>query len=92
MRVGITREDGTPIADDATLVLATTDFLATGTEAAFAELRARGAVSIEHGVLVREEMARMLEARGGRITAGGLYDPADPRVRFEGTRPLSCTP
>lgn len=92
VRVGITREDGTPIADDATLVLATTDFLATGTEAAFAELRARGAVSIEHGVLVREEMARMLEARGGRITAGGLYDPADPRVRFEGTRPLSCTP
>ncbi|MCA9610841.1 MAG: 5'-nucleotidase C-terminal domain-containing protein, partial [Myxococcales bacterium] len=86
----ITRDDGRPIPDDATLTLATTDFLATGTEASFASLRERDAVTIDHGSLVREAMARVLEERGGQLTPGALYDPATPRVRYEGTRPVSC--
>ncbi len=91
LRARITRDDGRAIPDDATLTMATTDFLATGTEAAFAALRAReGAVTIDHGSLVREAMARTLEARGGQLSPRDLYEPSAPRVRYEGTRPISC--
>ncbi|MCB9596396.1 MAG: 5'-nucleotidase C-terminal domain-containing protein [Sandaracinaceae bacterium] len=91
LRAHVTRDDGAAIADDATLTVATTDFLATGTDAHFEALRAReGAVTLEHGVMVREEMARVLEARGGELTPLGLFDPSAPRVRYEGTRPLTC--
>ncbi|MBX3275377.1 MAG: 5'-nucleotidase C-terminal domain-containing protein [Sandaracinaceae bacterium] len=93
LRAHVTREDGTPIGDDATLLMVTSDFLATGDEAAFAALRARaGAIEIDAAQGLREAMAARLTARGGTLRPADLYDPARPRVAYEGTRPLSCAP
>jgi len=86
----VTRADGRAIADDEVLTLVTTDFLATGSSA-FAAVRERDGVSLESGAMVRDSMARALEARGGELSAAAFFDPDHPRVRYEGTRPITCS-
>jgi len=88
LRVTITRDDGAAIGDDETLRLITTDFLATGGDGAFAAMRDR--VTLDHGVLVRDAMAAQLSARGGPVRAADVFDPASPRVSYEGERPITC--
>lgn len=87
----LTRDDGRAIGDDEMLTLATSDFLATETGGSFAVIGQRqGAISIENDAPVRDSMARILTERGGTLRASQLYDPAAPRIRFEGTRPIEC--
>ena len=93
LRAHVARADGAPIGDDETLLMVTSDFLATGDEAAFAALRAReGAIEIGEGEGLRDAMAARLSARGGTLRPADVYDPARPRVAYDGTRPLSCAP
>jgi len=88
VRVSLTRADGAPIADDETLRLITTDFLATGGDGAFSAMRDR--VTLAHGVLVRDAMANELSEHGGALRGDALFDPEQPRVVYEGERPISC--
>ena len=91
LRATVTRDDGSAIGDDEVLTLATTDFLATGPGSAFASLAGRdGAITLEDETFVRDAMARALEQRGGTLRPEELFDPEAPRVRYEGTRPVSC--
>lgn len=82
-----------PLADDAELVMLTTDFLATGGDGLLEHLTsASESVELDEGEMVRDAMARVLTERGGTLRARDLYDPTSPRVRYEGERPLSCPP
>ncbi len=76
----------TRFAEDERLVVATSDFLATG------ELgRVLPAlVTLEEHAIVREEIAAVLRDQGGRLRVEDYYDPARPRISFAGRRPLRC--
>ncbi|HJL15313.1 MAG TPA: 5'-nucleotidase C-terminal domain-containing protein [Sandaracinaceae bacterium LLY-WYZ-13_1] len=89
LAVTLEREGGEPIGADEPLILVTTDFLATGGDGAFAAL-GEGAIEVEDGVPVRDAMAEALEARAGELRPDALHDPAHPRVRYPGERPVRC--
>jgi len=87
LEIMLARDDGRPVRDDERLTLITSDFLATGgNDGAFKGLP-DGAVTIEN-LLLREEIVRVLRARGGELR--GAYDPARPRLRYPGPRPVRC--
>jgi 5'-nucleotidase len=90
LRVVLRDERGRPVRDDARLTLITTDFLATSGDGLFAHVSGDNAITVEDGEIVRDAMARVLEARGGTLDPTALYDPSDARVRFVGERPVHC--
>lgn len=92
VRVRLERADGRVVGDADPLVLATSDFLATGGDGFFVTAREReGAVTLEDDPPMREAMVAILEARGGTLDAATLVDAAHPRIEIPGgERPLHC--
>ncbi|MCS6797278.1 MAG: bifunctional metallophosphatase/5'-nucleotidase [Myxococcota bacterium] len=91
--VELLRPDGQPVRDDEPLRVLTSDFVATGGDDVFEDVRRRpGAVVIEDEPPIREEIARLLEARGGEIRADdpALFDRQRPRIVLPGRRPVRC--
>jgi 5'-nucleotidase len=91
--VALERPDGRKVAPGERLVLVTSDFLATGGDGLFPE-ELRRAATLDGGLPIRDEMARVLRARGGQLAgdAPALYDPARPRLVYPGPRPVACAP
>jgi len=69
------------------------DFLATTLDPLFVAARERGDVEVESGAPIREELVQVLNRRGGVIRADdpALYDEAEPRIAYEGERPVLCS-
>ena len=45
----------------------------------------------EEGAPIRDAIAEVLTARGGRISAAPpIFDPKSPRVSYPGRRPVAC--
>jgi 2',3'-cyclic-nucleotide 2'-phosphodiesterase (5'-nucleotidase family) len=88
LEVTLTRPDGTLIADDESLAVTTTDYLATGGDGFFAGSPA----SVEIGIPLREALAEALRARGGTLDPAdlGLLDPAHRRIDLPGELPVLC--
>jgi 2',3'-cyclic-nucleotide 2'-phosphodiesterase (5'-nucleotidase family) len=86
LKVTLARPDGKPIADDESLVVATTDFLATGGDGFFGGSRG----IIESGPPIREAMAEILRARGGTLDPDKLLDEKHPRIDLPGPLPIRC--
>jgi 5'-nucleotidase len=82
---------GKPIAPDQRLVLLLSDFLATGGDGLLPDELQR-AVKVEEGLPIRDEMARVLRARGGALSGDdrAIYDPSRPRIVYPGPRPVRC--
>lgn len=91
--VKLTRANGKPIRDRDVLRVVTNEFLASGGDGAFgAAALPDGAIAIEDGPPIRDAMADVLRARGGTLAGEELHDPARPRLRYPGKRPVSCRP
>ncbi|MBK7197032.1 MAG: bifunctional metallophosphatase/5'-nucleotidase [Myxococcales bacterium] len=90
LEVFLKDERGKPIADDRTLVLATSDFLASGGDGAIGRLKLPEGAVVETDVIIREALAVELGKRGGTIDAGDLYDPDQPRLAYPPPRPVKC--
>jgi len=90
LQVTLTRPDGSSIADDETLALVTTDFLATGGDGFFGGSSAAFAI----GGLLRDGMVEALRARGKTLDPADrtLFDPGRPRLDLPGRPPLTCGP
>lgn len=86
--VALLRPDGTAIPDDVELALATTDFLATGGDGFFSEAE----LAFEMGTPIRDHLAAVLRAKGGRLSPEQHFDPRHPRVQLPGPVPLRCGP
>ncbi len=86
LSVALIRPGGKQIGDAESLVLVTSDFLATGGDG----MAAPGAVSVEDGETIRDAMAGQLTRRGGTLRGEDLLDPARPRLRYPGERPVLC--
>jgi hypothetical protein len=88
LTVALSRSDGSVLPDDTRLALATTDFLATGGDAFFADAK----ITFVTGPSIRDELASALRRRGGSITPDDptLLDPAHPRFDLPGPIPIRC--
>lgn len=78
------------LADDARYVIATTDFLASGGDGVFGRLKLPAGSIKPTDVIVREAMVEVLRKKKGPIDPAKIYNPAHPRLAYEGTRPLLC--
>jgi 5'-nucleotidase len=90
--VDLVREDGKPVRPGDSFAVVTSDFVATGGEASFAALQLPDGAITLHGEAMREGLARVLRARKGALsgTDPRVFDPARPRLRFPGERPVRC--
>jgi 5'-nucleotidase len=91
LAVTLERPDGTKVAPGDRLTLLTSDFLATGGDGLVPDELQRAAV-LEQGLPIRDEMARVLRARGGTLAGDdpALLDPSRPRLVYPGPRPVRC--
>ncbi|MSP60621.1 MAG: bifunctional metallophosphatase/5'-nucleotidase [Myxococcales bacterium] len=95
LAVVITLDDGRPLDDAATYVVATSDFLANGGDdfAALGPKLASGAVVIDETAPVLRDQVAALLARKKTLRADDrvIFDPARPRVGLPAPRPFRCT-
>jgi 2',3'-cyclic-nucleotide 2'-phosphodiesterase (5'-nucleotidase family) len=83
--------DGHPIPADQKLTVVTNDFLATGGDGAFGILSLpASAFEVHEGLLVRDAMADVLRHEKGTLDPQALYPHEAPRLRYKGSRPISC--
>jgi 5'-nucleotidase len=84
---------GKTIGDKDLLMLATSDFIASGGDGLLgAEGMEVEKVEIDGGLLIRDAMAKVLKEKSALYTKtiARLHDPKKPRIRFTGSRPLRC--
>ncbi|MBK9030949.1 MAG: 5'-nucleotidase C-terminal domain-containing protein [Myxococcales bacterium] len=90
LEVFIKDERGKPIADDRTLTLVTSDFLASGGDGVIGRLKLPdGAVTLTD-TIIRDAIAAQLTARGGALAAFDVFDPDHPRLAYPPPRPVRC--
>jgi 5'-nucleotidase len=89
IEVVLTRPSGQVLRDDTSLVVVTSDFLATGGDKTFTAL-APGKLEIVDAPLIRDGIGQALKRRGGTLHGRDFYDPKHLRLGFEGHRPLTC--
>ncbi len=93
MEVTMTRNTGKTIRDTDLLLLATSDFIASGGDGLLGtdgmELEK---VEIDGGLLIRDAMAKELKENAAHYSKviGSLHNPKKSRFSFSGTRPLRC--
>jgi 5'-nucleotidase len=93
LAIDLVRADGQPIADDATLTVGTTDFLANGGDD-FGPTVKVAAPSFLPSAPLRDVIAAALgkRATAGQktLTADGWFDPAHRRIDLPMPRPVVC--
>jgi 5'-nucleotidase len=91
VNVGMVRSNGIPVTDTERLLVATSDFLATGGDSIFAPVTPPDGLAIEQDVgLVRDVVVESLRKRGGALREDQLIDPANPRWTLPGRAPVTC--
>jgi len=81
---------GKPIADDRTVTLVTTDFLASGGDGAIGRLKLPAGSVVLTDTLLRDALAAGLTARGGTLSPLDLFDAEHPRLAYPTPRPVKC--
>jgi 5'-nucleotidase len=76
----------TRFAEGERVLVATNEYLATG---ALARLSPE-AITLDDDSSIRDDMAAVLRKRGGRLRPQDFFDPARPRLVYDGRRPLRC--
>jgi 2',3'-cyclic-nucleotide 2'-phosphodiesterase (5'-nucleotidase family) len=91
LAVTLARADGRPLAPRTRLTLATSDFLATGGDGLFSDDLQQHA-KLDDGPPIRDAVADLLRARKAPLSGddSALFDPAHPRISYQGTRPVRC--
>lgn len=82
------------IRDNDSVVVATSDFLASGGDGLIGEGGAKAdKTSLEGGLGIRDAIAELLAARAGILNPDdkALFNPKSPRVSYPGQRPVDCS-
>lgn len=89
LEVSLFRPDGSPIPDDTSLHILTTDYLANGGDGLFQGITG----PLEVGPPVRETVAELVEKNGPslRLADRQLLDPQRPRITLPRPVPVRCT-
>ncbi|HEX5217813.1 MAG TPA: bifunctional UDP-sugar hydrolase/5'-nucleotidase [Vicinamibacterales bacterium] len=89
--VALLRPNGTPVRDSDRLLIATTDFLATGGDGLFASVTPPNGLTIERDAgAARDVVAAWLKARGGTLSEAELVDASKLRWTLPGPQPVAC--
>jgi 5'-nucleotidase len=89
--VGMLRPNGAPIADTDRLLVATSDFLATGGDSIFAPVTPSGGFDVIRDIgLVRDVVVDALKQRGGTLREEQLVSTTNPRWSLPGKAPVTC--
>lgn len=89
--VTLLRPNGVPVGDGERLLVATTDFVATGGDRIFEAVTPRAGFAIERDAgAVRDVIVEALSRRGGVLREDELIDPANPHWILPGPRPVTC--
>ncbi len=92
LELTLTRSNGRPVTDRETLLLATSNYLATGGDDLFTPLNLTpDRVQIDHATSFRDALARSLK-RHPRLSPRdpALFDPKKPRLALSTPRPIIC--
>lgn len=91
LAVTVFHQSGAPVRDDETLVVATSDYLATGGVGMLTPIMPAGGFAIpDDAPEIREAIADHLRRRGGRLREDQLVDRIQPRWAYPGPFPVSC--
>ena len=91
VNLAMLRPNGTPVADTDRLLVATTDFLATGGDNIFVAVTPPGGFNLEQDItLVRDVVVDALRKRGGTLREDQFVDAANPRWMLPGKAPVAC--
>jgi 5'-nucleotidase len=93
LTVELSRAKGAPLAPKTRLRVLTSDFLANGGDGLLRGIPlAKDAITIHRERMLRDAFVEELSARKGKLDGSdkALFDPAHPRVRYDGVRPLHC--
>lgn len=90
LRVSLQRSSGKRIRGDESLTIVTTDFLATGGDDFLTPVMPLRVPVAVDGPLVRDEIVRWLTRTGGDWRAADLLGPANRRLMYPGSRPVTC--
>ena len=91
LAVAMLRPNGAPVSDSERLLVATTDFLATGGDSIFVPVTPPDGFAIVHDIgLVRDIVVDSLRKRGGTLREDQLVDPANPRWVLPARPPVTC--
>jgi 2',3'-cyclic-nucleotide 2'-phosphodiesterase (5'-nucleotidase family) len=88
----LTRDNGKPVSDRETLLIATSDYLATGGDGLFQPLSLTPArIQLDTSGTFRDALARSLK-RHPQLSPRdpAIFDPAHPRLVLSSPRPLLC--
>jgi 2',3'-cyclic-nucleotide 2'-phosphodiesterase (5'-nucleotidase family) len=90
--VTLLRPSGAAIRDDESLLVVTTDFIATGGDGILAAVMPpQGFEMPADSTFGRDVVVEAMRRRGGRLSEDQLIDKANPRWAFPGSLPVSCT-
>ena len=91
VNVGMLRPNGAPIADTERLLVATSDFLATGGDAIFSPVTPPDGFAVVRDIgLVRDVVVDSLKHRGGTLREEQLISTTNPRWSLPGKAPVTC--
>ncbi|MBL9017615.1 MAG: bifunctional metallophosphatase/5'-nucleotidase [Myxococcales bacterium] len=83
---------GKPLDENKAYKLVTSDFLASGGDGLIGRLKlAPNAIKITD-VIIRDAIADHLRKHKGSVDPAKLFSPANRRLDYEGSRPVSCAP
>ena len=89
--VAMLRPNGAPVSDGERLLVATTDFLATGGDSIFVPVTPPDGFALVHDIgLVRDIVVDSLRKRGGTLREDQLVDTANPRWVLPARPPVTC--
>ncbi|HET7544472.1 MAG TPA: 5'-nucleotidase C-terminal domain-containing protein [Polyangiaceae bacterium] len=88
----LSRENGKPVSDRETLLLATSDYLATGGDALFRPIGlSPQRIEIDIGLSFRDALARSLKHHPQLSPKDPtIFDPTHPRLKLSSPRPMLC--
>ena len=91
LEVVLLRPSGTPIRDDEPLLVAISDFLATGGDGLLASVTPSGGFLLpDTAPLARDVLADYLSRLGGHLREAALLDSGTPRLSVPGELPVNC--
>jgi 5'-nucleotidase len=83
---------GKPLDETKGYKLITSDFLASGGDGLIGRLKLPPAATKITDVIIRDAIADHLRKHKGSVDPAKLFSPANRRLDFEGSRPVSCAP
>jgi 5'-nucleotidase len=86
--VDVTRDSGKPIADGEEILVATSDFLATGGEG----FTARQQGDVSGGPVIREAIADYFRQSQAPLRVEDVFSKDAPRLHLPSARPVACQP